>query len=66
MEQVVLQVSGLKCGGCVTAVREALEAVAGVAEVEVSLEAGEAVVSGSPLSRQALVAAVTTAGYGAE
>lgn len=65
MEEVVLQVSGLKCGGCVTAVREALEAVAGVSTVEVSLEDGEARVSGGRLSRDSLIAAVTDAGYAA-
>ena len=66
MDELVLQVSGLKCGGCVTAVREALEAVDGVSTVDVSLDEGEAKVSGSGVSRQLLVDAVTAAGYGAE
>lgn len=42
MENVVIKVGGMSCGGCVKSVRGALAALAGVTQVEVSLEAGEA------------------------
>jgi copper chaperone len=63
---VELNVHGMSCMHCVKAVTEALSEVPGVTAVrEVSLERGTASVEGSP-DPQALVAAVTEAGYQAE
>lgn len=67
-----LRVSGMTCGGCVSSVKKALEAVPGVDEAEVTLEPGSATVRasaqshGEPLSAESLIAAVTRAGYEAE
>ncbi len=58
----VLNIKGMMCMHCVGHVEKALKAVAGVQQVEVSLEAGTASVTGTA-DRQALVAAVTEAGY---
>ena len=58
----VLNVKGMMCMHCVAHVEKALKAVAGVDQVEVDLEAGTASVTGTA-DRQALVAAVTEAGY---
>ncbi len=58
----ILNVKGMMCMHCVAHVEKALKAVAGVENVEVSLEAGTASVTGTA-DRQALVAAVTDAGY---
>ena len=44
MEQIRLEVDGMTCQGCVGSVTRVLEAVPGVASVEVSLERKEAVV----------------------
>jgi len=66
---ITLKIQGMSCKNCVAHVRQALAAVPGVAgPVEVSLEAGEAKVPGSPDSRAlvaALVAAVEEEGYSA-
>jgi len=62
---LTLKVSGMTCQHCVMNVTKALNAVPGVEQVEVSLEKGEAQVSGSA-ARSALVEAVKTAGYQAE
>ena len=40
-----IRVSGLKCGSCSSSVAKALKAPAGVQEVEVSYEKGEAVIT---------------------
>ncbi len=57
-----LEVKGMTCMHCVAAVKKALEAVPGVARVEVSLEAGEALVEGTA-DPEALMAAVKNEGY---
>lgn len=59
--EVVLSVQGMECVGCVEDVRSDLAAVPGVAKVEVSLEAGTAVVlvkAGSPTTPDDLIKAV--------
>ncbi len=60
-----LKVTGMTCPHCVMNVTKALQAVPGVESADVSLERGEAVVSGVA-GREALVQAVKTAGYEAE
>lgn len=62
MKTKVLTVEGMMCKHCVAHVTKALQAVAGVESVEVSLEKGTATVFGSATD-DALVAAVTSADY---
>ncbi len=67
MGDVTLTVSGMKCDGCVESVREALESVAGVESVEVSLDRGEArVTTDESTGRGELETAVEDAGYSVE
>ena len=60
METTVIKVGGMTCQGCVRSVTRVLEAVPGVAKVDVSLEKGEAALSydhakaGMPQLRQAV------------
>ena len=57
-------VTGMTCGHCVASVTEELQEVDGVQDVSVTLETGEVVVtSAEPLTREAVEAAVTEAGY---
>ena len=57
-------VTGMTCGHCVASVTEELQEVGGVQDVAVTLETGEVVVtSAEPLTREAVEAAVTEAGY---
>ena len=60
-----IKVSGMKCMGCVSAVRDALQALPDVGDVEVDLDKGQAAYSGSLGVAQA-AQAVTDAGYPAE
>ena len=66
MQTEHLKVTGMTCGGCTSNVTRALEAIAGVDDVKVSLAAGEATVQYD--ERQAspdqMKAAVQGAGYG--
>ena len=61
-----LKVTGMTCGGCTSNVKHALEAVAGVDGVTVSLAAGEATVQYDErtTSSDQLQAAIRGAGYG--
>lgn len=60
-----LNISGMSCGHCVKAVEEALKGVPGVQGVQVDLAGGKATVEGQA-DEQALIAAVTEEGYGAQ
>ena len=61
---IELHVEGMKCGGCVSAVEDAIKQVAGVSGVTVSLEDKQASVQGTATT-EALIAAVQAAGYSA-
>ena len=62
-----LNVTGMMCQHCVAHVTKALEGVAGVSSVSVSLEDGTATVEAAEdVADEALVAAVVDAGYEAE
>lgn len=65
METVTLQVGGMACGGCAHAVSQALQGLAGVAEVEVSLGGATAEVRFDParVQLEQLKSAVEKAGY---
>jgi copper chaperone len=65
METIRVQVVGMTCQGCVRSVKRVLEAVPGVAQADVSLEQGEAIVRFDPAaaSPARLTQAVEDAGY---
>jgi copper chaperone len=57
-------VTGMTCGHCAASVEEEIREIAGVEEVDVTVETGAVVVtSAEPLAREAVEAAVTDAGY---
>ncbi len=66
MQTEHLNVTGMTCGGCISKVTQALKAVKGVQQVDVSLTAGEATVQFDELlaSPTQLKSAVQSAGYG--
>lgn len=66
MQSKLLKVTGMTCGGCVSKVHNALAAVPGVHQAEVSLAAGEATVHYDEhlTSPEALQSAVEGAGFG--
>lgn len=62
---IELNVTGMSCGHCKTAVEGALKKVQGVRVAEVDLSGGKARVEGENVNLDALVAAVLDEGYGA-
>ncbi|WP_439030639.1 heavy-metal-associated domain-containing protein [Gordonia terrae] len=57
-------VTGMTCGHCVASVREEIEALPGVTNVEVTLDDGSVrVVADRELGRSEVESAVTEAGY---
>ncbi len=68
MKTEILKVTGMSCGGCTSNVTNALKALSGVSDVEVSLSAGEATVQYNEqlTSPEQLKLAVKEAGYGVD
>ncbi len=64
MSEMILNVTGMTCQHCVSAVTKALQGVTGVESAEVSLENKQAVVMGDADS-QTLIQAVKSEGYDA-
>ena len=62
---IELNVTGMTCGHCKSAVESALKSVAGVAAVNVDLGSGKASVTGEHVKLEDLVAAVADEGYSA-
>lgn len=65
METRTLPVSGMACGGCASNVRQALMALDGVAEAEVSHAGGSAEITFDPakVTVAQMAAAIQAAGY---
>jgi copper chaperone len=62
-QQQTYSVSGMSCEHCVAAVKQEVGLVAGVSAVDVDLASGALLVHGSGVEREAVRAAVETAGY---
>ena len=64
MNTTTYRINGMTCGHCSSAVTEELKNLAGVADVTVNVDAGEATVtSEAPLDQAAVAAAIDEAGY---
>lgn len=64
MNTTTYQVKGMTCGHCVSAVKEEIGRIDGVAEVDVDLDSGRVTVSSDiPVEEAAVRAAVDEAGY---
>ncbi len=61
--QQTYRVEGMTCEHCVAAVSAEISEIPGVSGVEVDLDAGRVVVSGSGVAREDVRAAVEEAGY---
>ena len=62
-EQLTYSVPGMSCGHCRAAITSEVEKVAGVASVDVDLDAKRVTVAGSALDDTAVRAAIDEAGY---
>ena len=66
MDEIVLAVTGMTCGGCVNSVHKVLTALPGVQSADVTLTPGQAHVVFDPqqVDRAAMEQAVVDAGFG--
>lgn len=66
MNEIILSVTGMTCGGCVNSVQKVLAALPGVQSVEVTLTPGQArvIYDAARVDRAALAQAVVDAGFG--
>ncbi len=63
-ETATYQVTGMTCGHCAASVREEIEEISGVQDVDVVVDTGAVTVtSEAPLDRSQVQAAVEEAGY---
>jgi copper chaperone len=66
MKTTSLKIEGMSCEGCVTSVRQVLQKVPGVSDVQVDLARGQATLSrADDVEESDLIAAITDAGYDA-
>ena len=63
MQQEILVVDNVKCGGCVSAIQEGLGKLPGVQSVDVVIETGQVTVNGEGLSRETLSRTLAELGY---
>lgn len=68
MNTIILSVTGMTCGGCVSSVQKVLTALPGVQSAEVTLSPAQARVLVDParVDRAALVQAIVDAGFGVD
>jgi copper chaperone len=66
MTHIALSIEGMTCGHCVSAVKQALEAVPGVTLTEVHIGGASLEGDPTPATLEAVRAAVEDAGYVAE
>jgi len=58
-----LKIKGMSCQHCVGSVKKALEAIAGLSQVTVNLDAGEATFANSDVPREKIKAAIKKIGF---
>jgi copper chaperone len=63
MDTETFTVKNIKCGGCVANVQKGLKELAGVEDVQVTIEGGQVTVTGQGLSRAQIAARLSELGY---
>ena len=63
METETFTVQNVKCGGCVNNIKEGLETIANIHNVNVTIEGGLVSVEGDALSRQQIAQKLGELGY---
>lgn len=67
MNTIELEVEGMSCGSCIKHVKEALQSVPGISDINVDLNSGHVWVSSElQQSSDALISALDVAGYPAK
>lgn len=66
MEQLDIQASKIKCGGCVSAIETGLKDFAGISEIKVDIESNVVSVQGNGLDKAAIENKLAELGYPAQ
>jgi copper chaperone CopZ len=66
MEQLDIQASKIKCGGCVSAIENGLNDFAGISEVNVDVESNIVSIKGNGLDEDAIENKLAELGYPAQ
>lgn len=66
MEQLELQASKIKCGGCVSNIKNGFKDFAGISEVKVDIESNVVSVQGNKLDKTAIENKLAELGYPVE
>jgi len=66
MEQLDIQSSKIKCGGCVSAIKEGLKDITGISEVNVDVESNVVSINGTGLDKEAIENKLAELGYPAQ
>lgn len=63
MEQLDIQASKIKCGGCVSAIENGLKDFAGINEIKVDVESNVVTIKGNELDKEAIENKLAELGY---
>lgn len=63
MEKLEVHVANVKCGGCISAIKEGLSALPGIASIEVDIAGGKVSIEGSALDSTAIHNKLGELGY---
>ena len=63
MEQLDIQASKIKCGGCVSAIKNGLNDFAGISEVTVDIESNVVSIKGNGLEKETIENKLAELGY---
>jgi copper chaperone len=61
--EYIIDADNIKCGGCASAIRDALGQLEAVQDVQVDIESGRVTVTAGDDMREQLVAALAASGY---
>lgn len=66
MEQLEIQASKIKCGGCVSTIEDGLKDFAGISEMKVDIETNVVSVQGNELDKESIENKLAELGYPAQ
>lgn len=63
MTTEIIFVENIKCGGCMSSIKEAIKKIAGVSDVEIEKESDKVTIYGTAILRETLVNKLAKLGY---
>ena len=63
MKTILINASNIKCGGCVSRIKEGISSIGGIDNVDVDIESGQVRIEGETLNENAIRQELMTLGY---